>query len=450
MSYDIVLASIPRMDYRGPYPAPFMLKAYLEQHDFKCKAVDWNRDLYDKTNNKNIFLKSDVIFNSQTKFLEYWEKELKTICSGWIDELKSYNSKWFGVSLVSQRNTNAAIKILEMVRKELPDIKIVVGGHMIKNLTSNIGENLKGRGLVDYFISGDGEESLLNLLRGNYDWPGINNNSGYKYVDLNQLPIADYSDLDCSDYKLFYTYTSRGCVNRCKFCSDAMYTKTFKYRDHRLIVKEIDYIFDKFGIRRYYFADCLINGNPKEFRSLIEALKGRNLRFDGMFLCNDWMTLQDWKNAADVGFKRLAPGFETGCDRIRKEMGKSFTNETIFKTMEYTLEAGIIIEPQMIIGWPTETDEEFQETLDFITKLSTYKNLGVVNAGATLYLDENFPAYHIYGVKIDENGEWYYGNNTFDLRRKRWFKFVQHCKDLNVLVDEKHIERIKGEIKDIV
>ena len=117
--------------------------------------------------------------------------------------------------------------------------------------------------------------------------------------------------------------------------------------------------------------------------------------------------------------------------------------------MDYAQKAGIKVYPQMIIGWPTETEEDFQKTLQFITDLSKYENLGTVNAGSTLYLNENFSAYHIYNLKTDENGKWYCGDNTFDLRRDRWFRFVQHCKDLKIDVDEKHIEKIKGDLKDV-
>ena len=127
MNYDIVLASIPRNDYRAPYQTPFLLKAVLEKNGFRCKAVDWNRDLYDSTENVNIFNKEDIVFNSKTKFDEFWNDSLKDTCSRWVDELEAYSPKWFGISFVSQRNQYMGVSLLEMVRDRLPTHKNCCG-----------------------------------------------------------------------------------------------------------------------------------------------------------------------------------------------------------------------------------------------------------------------------------------------------------------------------------
>lgn len=81
----------------------------------------------------------------------------------------------------------------------------------------------------------------------------------------------------------------------------------------------------------------------------------------------------------------------------------------------------------MIIGYPTETDEDYQQTLDFFEKYAEYGRKGLVeevNLGLTLNLLPNTPLYNnaeTYGLETtkDHINDWVCSQNpTLDFRKR--------------------------------
>ena len=442
MKCDIVLAAIPLNDFNAPYIAPFLLKSILEINGFRCKSVDWNRYIYEKVDDKSIFDRGNDFFGNEELFSKIWDESIEKICLKLMNELGYYNPEWFGLSIMNKKNVLIAEKIFTLIRERYPKIKIIVGGFFsCYGIHNPLVKQYKKKGLIDYFVYGSGDDAIVQLLKGNKDFPGINNFES-KAVDINSLPPADYRDVLKYKYACYYVYSSRGCVNNCQFCVENTYTKTFKPRKGELIVKDMDSIAEQSGNKNFKFADSLINGSKKEFRNLIRLLKDRTYKWGGMFLCNSWMNDEDYKAASEAGLHYIAIGIESASDRIRKEMRKSFNTKDIFKTIDLALKYDIKFLPQIIVGWPTETESDFQETLDMLTELYKYRNIGIVTPGSTLQMDIYTPAFHTYKAKIDKKGRWYCGDNTYELRKKRWLRLVEHCEKLNLVTDKRHWKHI--------
>ena len=103
-----------------------------------------------------------------------------------------------------------------------PDVTSTGGSGI--NTDRVFAEELYARRIIDAYIKGDGEESLVELLKGNLDYAGINGEQPTQIKNLDTLAFPDYSDYELS----FYTNKkglqalpitgSRGCVRNCTFC----------------------------------------------------------------------------------------------------------------------------------------------------------------------------------------------------------------------------------------
>jgi radical SAM superfamily enzyme YgiQ (UPF0313 family) len=450
MKYDIILVSPPQNDPKGPHLAPFLLKSMLEKNGFKCKALDWNKYIYDLEKRKNLFLRNNLLFSNKKLFNKYLDSGLKEELISLVQKVKKYNPEWFGISIMSQRNIYTAIEILKLISQYLPNTKRVIGGFEPSfprpTYSKTFAEHLKEEGLIHHYISGEGEQAIVNLLNGDITYPGIDNNNN-KLLELNKLPLPNYNDIKDYKYQYFFTYSSRGCINRCGFCTENYFMKHHRSRNFELTISDMDKVYKDFDIGRFIFTDSLMNGNPKNFRTLLKSLNQRNYDISGMVFCSDWMEEEDYKLMNRAGLKYLNFGIETGSEKVRYEMGKKFTNETVLKAAKLTSKYGIVFSPMMIVGWPSETEKEFQETLDLVTKLSKFKNVRNLNPGATLRLSPINRAFKQFNLKIGKGGKWETEGNTYDIRVKRWFRLVEHCKSVGISVDAKWKDALTGKVK---
>ena len=159
-----------------------------------------------------------------------------------MDLFKQKNPRWIGLSLLSSMSTAVAIKLSQLIREHLPDTKIVWGGAEVTvGRTSNYVE----QGLIDHFIGGDGEIPIVELLKGNYEHKGIDDNAPYQMINLDSVKIPNYDDIDWDEYKFAvqpkptYITGSRGCVKRCDFCNVYDIWPKYVFRSGKSIAEEI-------------------------------------------------------------------------------------------------------------------------------------------------------------------------------------------------------------------
>jgi radical SAM superfamily enzyme YgiQ (UPF0313 family) len=152
------------------------------------------------------------------------------------------------------------------------------------------------------------------------------------------------------------------------------------------------------------FTDSLINGSLKEFKIFCKILADFNsyndvqLRYSGQYIVRAPSQLDEeyWKNLAESGAHTLAIGVETGSDKVRQHMNKKFTNQDLDYTMEMLAKYKITCTFLMIFGYPTETEEDFQDTLDMFKKYQKYANNIITNIslGSTLGILPGTPLFN--------------------------------------------------------
>jgi hypothetical protein len=278
---------------------------------------------------------------------------------------------------VYKGNVPAAIFVFKLTKEKYPSIKTVMGGAVFAQSLGIGTENFeyfleKTESYIDKIIVGEGELLLLKLLESEldpdqrvYTQKDIDN----RWLDLSTATIPDYSNLDLSIYPNMATYTSRSCPFECKFCTETVYWGKYRKKKASQVVGELMELYDRHRFQLYLLCDSLLN---PIVNSLSEELINteRSIYFDGYLrvdphVCNREKTIQ-WRRG---GFYRARLGVESGSPRILKEMNKDIAVEQIKKAVKSLAEAGIKTTTYWIIGYPGETEEDFQMTLDLIEEL---------------------------------------------------------------------------------
>ncbi len=295
--------------------------------------------------------------------------------------------------------------------------KIVIGGPGIEaplDVGNTCGTFLYKNKLVDYYIYGEGEIALQELFKGNIDYPGINGTQPKQIENLENLPLPNYNlyNLDLYEYpqgkKNFYIYGSRGCVKKCTFCDIQRYWPKYRYRSGISVANEMIANYEEYGTEHFYFADSLLNGSMKEFRSFCETLSkygpAKNFTWSGFFLIRPKQShsLEMFDMIKSSGGYFLNCGIETGVDRIRLEMAKGFTNDDVDWHLENCSKLGLTNQLQLITTWPTET---YEEHLDYLTIFKRWRPY--VADGTISSLSLNGPPGLLEGSPLSKSNDFY-------------------------------------------
>ena len=164
-------------------------------------------------------------------------------------------------------------------------------------------------------------------------------------------------------------------------------------------------------------------------------------------------TDNDYEIMSAAGFKILEVGIESGSQGVRWHMGKKFTDEDIDVFMERLSKHGMMVVFLMIVGYPTETLDDFQATVDMLTRYKPYLESGtIVEAclGGTLRIEPNTSLSRDSNVifQLDTNGKkddlnWVYQTNpdlTLKERIRRRLVLMTHAQELGYLSPTNHQE----------
>jgi radical SAM superfamily enzyme YgiQ (UPF0313 family) len=443
--FDIVIISVPGTIDRSPPAAPALLKASVEKAGFSCKTIDYNIRLYTQP------CYSHELETYFTMGIDQDQVQVaQTIIEAWVDELCQYHTKYIGISVFTYQNRIATQMFCKAIR-DRSQAKIVLGGQGLADGgiegVIGFGQQLCDQGLADFYIRSEGEISLIELLRGNVTYPGINSQTFQQVDDLDSLPFPNYDDYILEQYAapILPVTGSRGCVRSCSFCDIHEHWK-FRWRTGKNLAEELMYLNQRYGISEFSFTDSLINGNYKEFNRFIEILAQYNqtaahpITWSSQFIIRSQTQSSDhyWQTIAASGAKYLSIGVETGSDRVRKHMNKQFTNLELDYSMSMMHKYGITCIFLMIIGYPTETAQDFQDTLDMFDRYVPYQDIIVnIEFGSTLGILPGTPLYRHaaeWNIELDKyENNWIALDNpdlTLETRLIRRQQAVDHVQKL--------------------
>jgi len=481
---DIVIATVPSIELRPPI-GPARIKAYLNTVNLKCHNIDLNLDLWHRLKQDKEFFQSDEdrfwegsdkwqLWQDKIMFDDFYEVTLGNIVEEWTDMITEANPKFFGISVHFLRSQMTAKRLLESLKRKAPQIQTVLGGSAAEHFGLELGWDI-----LDWIIVGEGEHGVESLITGKIV-DGVYNKDTYNpnwqleaprtpKVDITAVPYPDYDDFDFTAYpkdayevaentmgvaSLFIEGT-RSCIFDCKFCNVRGEFGVYRARDGEAIATEMIHYYETYGVTDFVFVDNILNGVLKNLTSMVDMLldyyKNNNVKFawSAYFAirAKKQMPPSMWDRLRESGLHHIKLGIESGSTATLKEMDKKYTKEDLLYCMEQCHRVGITTRSMYFVGYPTESETEFEDTLDTIEKLKPYDEIlkplyiGVLmrvkpNTRAKkeytekgfLKKDKRFPnnfPYRMYWIYDD--GQVY---NDISVRVDRHKRLAKKCKDL--------------------
>ena len=405
---DIVILSLPYIATTAPAAAPALLKGYLTQEGFNVIAQDYCVKVRKKINNNSIFSELVIYWTSKNNIVlkDETQKIYNELLAYYANEFVNHKTRWIGFSVFSNHSRKFLEDFLPYFQQiNTNNIKVVLGGHGLDVVWAD-----SINPYVDAFIYGEGDIALKELLNGNFNYPGINS-PGIQVDDLDQLGYADYSDYDLSagydnwyDSMMIQVTGSRGCVRDCTFCNIGATWKKYKYRSGQSIANEIIQNHEKTSVKHFYFTDSLINGNIKELMIMMRILTdykqktGSQITWGGQWISRSQKGLPKdyYALIKSSGGFNLTMGVETGSDAVRAHMKKNFTNKDLDEELEQFSKHGIVCGFFILLGYPTESEQDFKDTLRMFKRYTKYVasgNITGVCVGRGFSMDETTPLY---------------------------------------------------------
>lgn len=220
------------------------------------------------------------------------------------------------------------------------------------------------------------------------------------------LPQAVYEDTIRTCKNSFaYVKIADGCNRSCTFCAIPSFKGDFKSRSIEVIETEVKNLVQN-GVKEIILVaqDTTAYGIDLYGKPSLDVLLGRLNSIDGEFRIRVLYLHPDHIDEkivnAILSFEKLLPYFDIpvqhGSDKILKKMGRSRTSGELLKLIEQirNINPDAAIRTSIIVGFPGETDEDFEELMRFLRK-ARFDRLG-----AFIYSDEEGTAASLIQEKV--------------------------------------------------
>jgi len=416
-----------------------LIAAILEKNNHNVKIYDaaldgWeNRKIIDKKNNIVMIGQSD---SKIAKVIEDFSPDIAAI------------------SVLFSNLLESAHKIAKIIKKVKKTTTTILGGNHISSAVTDykISQLNKNSGLpniiqdlendhFDFAMTGEGEFSFLELTNKLINKEDISKVPGLvkkiktkKYLinpstrvhDLNLLPRPSRHLVDMEAYfkigafhsaksrskRVLSVMCSRGCPEKCTFCSTPqMWGNNTRWRSTKHIMEEIGNDVRDFKIGEIQFDDDTITVNKKNLFSLCSELEKVGLPWctpNGTKVNYHFNKQEEmYKVMANSGCYQITLACESGVQRVLDEIiDKRLPLETIYPSIENAKKAGMLVHTFWIVGYPGETYEEIQKTVNF-----------AMNSGADSFsfaILSPLPGTPIYREVIKKN-LWWEGRSLDDM-----------------------------------
>jgi hypothetical protein len=390
MYKNVAFITCPSQELERPPAAAAALAGVLQQNQVVYKIYDLNLSIYHALNNDDWLQcerkwRVDINLKLPNTFYHWLDQTVKDIITNHHDLIC--------LSVFSKFSTRFADILIQQLKAKT-SVTVIAGGQGLSTPYGNsiFGRMLYDKKLVDYVVTGDGEVVFDNFLKGMTQCPGLNWELPEQIVNLDSIPYPVFDQIEPSKYIYhgnpgIYVTASRGCVRKCKFCDVPYRWPKYRYRKGLDIAHEIYTHYQKYKVQVVQFTDSVINGVLPEFENLLDSLielKAQDLNFRPNWLSQfnirkrKDMPERFYKKMAKSGASVLVCGVEHASWRIREAMGKEFDNEDLDYHIRMCAKYGLTNVFLMFIGYPTETQQDHNEMLDFLDQYQVYMLAGTI------------------------------------------------------------------------
>ncbi len=256
-------------------------------------------------------------------------------------------------------------KIVAIIRKK-SSATVVAGGSGFTLLPEEILDYIA----ADYGVTGEGEQSFLNLISQLKDkgaqipsiiYPPLD------AADMDTLPLPDREGLDGRAYQnrggMGNIQTKRGCPFQCIYCTYPLIEgKRVRTRNPQKVCDEIELLITE-GVRNLFIVDNEFNFPPEHARAVCDRIIARKIRIKWGCYANPAFITPDLVAAMKASG---CTGLEFGCDSAHPEMlknlGKNFTVQDMTAAAAICTDIGMPFCISLLLGGPGESMETVRHT----------------------------------------------------------------------------------------
>lgn len=500
-SEKILIMLLPFWDPQIPPLGPACLKSYLQPHGFSVKTIDANlelqfRNLYDayfnalkrmvpKEKQGNIYnIGNQVLRNHLTAHIHSTDasrffdllkllfhntffcelnddgaKELDEIIHDFyqsfdpyfLNIMKDEKPDVLGLSVYGD-TLGPSMRAFTLTRKHFPDVKTIMGGGIFADQLAPGSPELdyfveKTADSIDKIVIGEGEALMLRYLKGEMEDDkrviGIADIADGP-LDIAAVNVPDFSDFDLGFYPHLAFYGARSCPCQCKFCSETVNWGKYRKKSTAQTAEGFIELHRRYGYQLFLMTDSTLNPIiSKLSKDLIESQQ--SIYWDGFLradshVCNTENTML-WRKG---GFYRAKLGLESGSQKVLDLMNKGITLRHSQEALASLAYAGIKTTTFWLFGYPGETEDDFQQTLDFVEMCKdniyeadcnafNYYLTGQANSEEWLKNNKGVLLYPDWARDMLITRTWVLeGEPTREQAYQRLNRFIAHCNRLGI------------------
>lgn len=304
-----------------------------------------------------------------------------------------------GISCMFANEWVYSRKLLQEIRRRFPRVPIITGG---EHISADYAYILKQKPGIDVCVRGEGEETLLELLRHLSDGSCWRSVHGIAYLDeaeaiqvtpdrkrilaIDAIPWPDWSTVplrhyldqglgnDTQNKRSIPLIASRGCPYQCTFCtSPQMWTTRWIARDPEDVLREMKSGIANYQANHFEFYDLTAIINKKWIHAFCDLIQSESLDISWSLPTGtrtevlDVETLRKLKNSGCIKMS-LSP--ESGSVKTLERIKKRTKPEKILRVISDCRKVGMVTKCNMIFGFPGQTQWEVLESFSFIFRMA--------------------------------------------------------------------------------
>lgn len=339
---------------------------------------------------------------------------------------------------------------------------------------------------VDFVVRGEGYETIVDLFNALQSNGKIDKIAGLSYLektggngeslyrqtkdaslvkDIDTLPMVNWDVMNPSRYRAHnwhcfkdingrtpyaIIWTSFGCPFKCNFCciNNLFGERIQRFRGIDSVISEISVLVEKHNVKHIKILDELFVVRPKRIEEFCDKLepKGYDLNMWG-YSRVDTINRDLLKRLKKIGMNWISYGFESATPQMLAETEKGCHRE-VDEVIRMTLDEGLCICADVMVGLPNEDYETMSRTYDFLVKYNfEWANIYPVFAypGTEPYKKikepESWKPYSLYGYECVPVGTKYLSpKEVLKFRDEVFLRYHSRSEYLSMIEDKFGIE----------
>ena len=299
-----------------------------------------------------------------------------------------------GVTCSATCLSQEALQAIKLFKQLSPQSLVIAGGGHFSLLAEEILNEVPE---LDYIVIGEGEDTFLQLashLRDGgsdvesipglaYRRDGIIQFTGRRDLikDLDSLPLPAYYllNMEADAYywngmgrRSFGISTSRGCGDRCAYCSESRFWEgVWRGRSGAMVVEEMKYLHQKYKKSLFVFNENSFNWSRSRVEDFLQELGRSGMKINFWFqsrvkdIIRDSDIMPEFKR---LGLYEVMLGVESINTQVLEHYQKRQNREMAQEAIDILKRNGIMVMTNVMFGDWFDSKETLQEVFDFVKK----------------------------------------------------------------------------------